>query len=386
MTRLNGFDGMRAIACLAVLFHHLMQRLGIDSPVRYPADLAEAGVSLFFVLSGALLSYPFWRAYLQDKPLPNVKHYALHRAARIVPAFYLVLLISVFVSAQTGTSEYTMPRMVAGLLFLAPYHYISFFPADLNGPLWSIGLEVSCYVLLPLFLIATWWLGNRRWWKAALVVIIGVLFLQWLNPWVVETFLTDAQNRGWQYGIIGGAKQWLPYWNVVSFMGQFLCGSLAALAIAATSQRPMNKFQPAFDVLAILSLFAAIYVIATFGQSGQPSRITQQPYFAPYFAFLCALTLFALSQSRWLYRLFDNPLFKKIATLSFGLYLWHMLIIESMAQFWVYDFYYHGVNDFWRWFGLSCAVVILSTLIAALSYRYFEKPILNWARQWTTNH
>ena len=383
MTRLNGFDGMRAMACIAVLFHHLMQRLWVVTPLRGPADLAEGGVSLFFVLSGALLSFPFWRNYLANKPLPNLKHYVIHRAARILPAFYLVLIVSVVVTMMLGNTEYPILRLLAALLFIAPYHYISFFPADLNGPLWSIGLEVSCYILLPLFLVVTWKLGGRRWWKPVLVTVFSIVLMQWLNPWILDIFSTDAQYKGWQFGIIGGAKQWLPYWNVVSFMGQFLCGSLAALAIAIVSAKPMTRLQPVYDVLALCSFAAAIYVIAQYGQSGQPSSVTDQPYFAPYFALLCALTLFLLSQSRWMYRLFDNALFRKIATLSFGLYLWHMLIIEVIANIWVKDFYYHGMHDFWQWLGVSFVVVLVSTVLAAISYRFMEKPILDWARKWT---
>jgi hypothetical protein len=59
---LRGLDGIRAIACLGVIFHHFAQKL---SPQIRPAFIREigsfllmgnSGVSVFFVLSGFLLS------------------------------------------------------------------------------------------------------------------------------------------------------------------------------------------------------------------------------------------------------------------------------------------------------------------------------------------
>jgi peptidoglycan/LPS O-acetylase OafA/YrhL len=78
MSRLLGFDGVRAIACLLVICHHAFQRLKIDAAPSLIAffepvflTTASAGVSVFFVLSGALLSMPFWNAYF-DKRLCQV--------------------------------------------------------------------------------------------------------------------------------------------------------------------------------------------------------------------------------------------------------------------------------------------------------------------------
>jgi len=44
--------------------------------------------------------------------------------------------------------------------------------------------------------------------------------------------MTSQDGKGWDKGLVGGAKEWLPYWNVVSFFSQFLIGALAALIIA----------------------------------------------------------------------------------------------------------------------------------------------------------
>src|SRR5690606_31943959 len=68
--RLTGADGLRAFAALWVVFSHLYQRLDLRAQTAWLQDFqvlmmkGAFGVSIFFVLSGMLLSFPFWKAYL----------------------------------------------------------------------------------------------------------------------------------------------------------------------------------------------------------------------------------------------------------------------------------------------------------------------------------
>ncbi|MFT4182241.1 MAG: acyltransferase family protein, partial [Rhizobium sp.] len=95
---------MRAIACLMVLVHHLALRMDLH---HVPGDLAmpfylarygNYGVSVFFVLSGFLLSRPFWRALDRDLPPPSLKIYAMRRSARILPGFWVALTVGFLLS------------------------------------------------------------------------------------------------------------------------------------------------------------------------------------------------------------------------------------------------------------------------------------------------
>ena len=384
MQRLKGFDGMRALACLAVLFHHLIQRF-TTNPATDWLEPGEVGVSLFFVLSGALLSYPFWHHYVTGQKAPDLKKYAVNRAARIMPAFYLVLLISAILSVYL-IGEYRWERFWAAIFFVAPYHYVSFFPSDLDPPLWSIGLEVSCYVLLPFFLLPLFWLKVRRVSIAIGIMVVAIVALQFLHYVVIDVFMTSPEGKGWQYGPIGGAKFWLPYWSITSFMGQFLLGSLAALGIAGLESRMRNQGHFGFDLLAIVGLVTSCWFVITYLQSGMPNQITGQPYLAPGFAAFCALILFSLHYSVVMYKLIDNPLFKHIATLSFGLYLWHFMVMEVIKLVWEPSFVYHRMTDWVWWLELCVITVVVSWCLAAFSYYLFEAPILNWARTSYANY
>ena len=157
--RLLGADFMRAAACLIVLFHHLAQRLsgGEILPAlqvfRTFANNGTFGVAIFFVLSGFLLARPFWQALDKQEPMPSLRTYAMRRAARILPGFWLALTvtfvatIAIFGARLDGE---LLLRFLAGFLLVADWHWLTFFPVEVNGPLWSIGFEVTSYMLLPL--------------------------------------------------------------------------------------------------------------------------------------------------------------------------------------------------------------------------------------------
>ena len=77
-------------------------------------------------------------------------------------------------------------------------------------------------------------------------------------------------------------------------------------------------------------------------------------------------------------QLLDNRLFRYIAKLSFGLYLWHLFIGTIMQLTIAKDFYFGGVSDVWRWLDDVLLAYGAAFIIAALSYKYFERPILDW--------
>lgn len=379
-SRLPGADGLRAIACLLVVWHHTAQKLNPEgaSPVvqalHFLGMRGEVGVSLFFVLSGCLLSLPFWKSFAEKREFPSIKRYTANRAARIAPAFWLNLIVCNILAVWLFNLEFSWQKFSTAFLFINSYHYSTFFPNELNGPLWSIGLEVSCYLLLPIVLFLIFKTA-RTTSQAITGVTASIVFLQILNPFIVQVFMTDDKLKGWQFGMDGGAKQWLPYWNVGSFFTQFLLGSLAALMIVVLNrkQKGPNRL---FDVGFVGASLGAIMLVLHRLNPGAPDPITQQPYVSPYFALLMATALVCASQSVYAARFLDNKLFAWLAKLSFGIYLWHMVVIEVIARQFVPEFVYGGVTDVGQWVGLSSVVLIVAVAIAAVSWKWFEAPIL----------
>lgn len=382
--RIPGADGLRAIACLLVVWHHTAQKLNpeglppLAGLLQFLGMRGEVGVSMFFVLSGCLLSLPFWAAFVEREPFPSIKRYSLNRAARIAPAFWLNLIICNIFAVVMFNLEFNWQKFVSAFLFLNSYHYSTFFPTEINGPLWSIGLEVSCYLLLPIVLYLIFRIARTTAW-AYVGLLTAIVVLQAINPVIIKVFMTDNDQKGWQFGIDGGAKQWLPYWNISTFFSQFLIGSLAALVIVHLRSKE-TKPTRIFDFAFIATAIQAIILVVSRLTPGWEDSFTQQPYLSPFFAiFMAGLLVFA-SHSKYVSRVLDNRLFSWLAKLSFGIYLWHALVIEVIARKFVASYVFSGLNDVWQWLFISAIVFGSAIAIAALSWRLLESPILKAVR------
>ncbi len=381
---LQGADGVRAIGCLMVILHHLWQRF--DSR-QAGAELqffdaffeqGSAGVSAFFVLSGMLLSIPFWKAYLAQKPMPNMLEYTRRRAVRIVPGFYASLLVSFLLGLFFAVDgEKIWLRLLSAATFTSAFSHITFFPVELNGPLWSIGFEVFCYLLMPL---GMWLLfvqfPKRGFWFAVQfwLGLLGIVFVA--NHLILEGLVPDNVNRGWEHGLIGGAKYWMPNYNAIGMFAHYLLGVLAAGFIVDRKNR-QGRVSAAFDGVALLAFMAMLALLWFWRGAGDfGSSFQAQPYRFPWFPLTIAIMLVTLPFSRVLGRLFDNAFFRHTAKISFGLYIWHYPILETIRLLHNPDFRYGGIQNPLEFFWLSGLGLGLAYLAATWSYRHIEAPFL----------
>lgn len=402
--RILGADGIRAIAALGVVFSHLYQRLNppMQQDWYQQAQLVfmkgAFGVSVFFVLSGMLLSYPFWKAYLAGEPMPSLRHYVRRRTARIVPAYYAALLVS-FVAGFwiTPDAGYKVWRLIAGLTFTSDFHYVTFFPSPVNGPLWSISFEVFSYVLLALMMVALFRWTKRRgsvlrgglYWAGVFALVIV------LNGLLVANVNLSDEGKGWEFGDIGGAKEWMPGYNPLGFFAHFALGILAAWAIA--SWRSVHERRHPgdgdavrtrwwWDVVALAGFAGAAALVWGDRLPAEPDNLSgfqQQPYLFPLFALAIAVTLVGLAHSRLLGRIVDNRFARYTATISFGLYVWHYLMLHLLSYITDRHFEYFGVASWGKHLAMGAVLLAVSYGMATLSWRWIEQPALRsrWANR-----
>ena len=90
-----GFDGLRAIAAGAVLLHHAGFQTGYGPNRRFGELLAhgDAGVSIFFLISGFLLYRPFAAAHLAGRKPTSADRFWWRRVLRIFPGYWLAVLV-----------------------------------------------------------------------------------------------------------------------------------------------------------------------------------------------------------------------------------------------------------------------------------------------------
>jgi peptidoglycan/LPS O-acetylase OafA/YrhL len=361
-----------------------MQRLDpIASPtwvqvIQYMGMRGEVGVSIFFVLSGCLLATPFWNAFIGKTPQPKMRTYFQNRAARILPAYYLILILSTFLAVKIIDFEIVWSRIVSGVFLVSHFHWNTFFASELDPPLWTITLEIWSYILLPIVLFSIFW--KARTVKAAAIGMgIWIVFLQSLQPLLIKYFMTDDYGKGWDWGWAGGAKLWLPYWNLASFFTQFLLGASAALYI---SHRKSKGTQPSkkYDLLSLAAILVAFVLIQVRLIPGVPDAITRQPYISPLYAAIVAFALATVPFSTFLANFLEMRFFKRVATLSFGLYLWHYMIMQIWQNKMDDTYYYYGTSNLGRWADSTLIVILLTWVFAEISWRFFESPILRKSR------
>ena len=383
-SRIKGADGFRAMACILVIYHHVSQRLDPGASPRWLQILhyigmrGEVGVSVFFVLSGCLLATPFWNAFIGNTPKPKLRTYFQNRAARILPGYYFLLALSTFLAVELIDFKIVWSRIIAGILLVSHFHWNTFFSSELDGPLWTITLEIWSYILLPIVLFSIF--RKVRTVKAAAIGMgICIVFLQSLQPLIIKFFMTDDYMKGWNYGLAGGAKQWLPYWNLASFFSQFLLGASAALYIAHKKSK-LTVASRKYDLLTVTGILLAFVLVQMRLTPGVQDPLTQQPYLSPIYAALVAFALATVPFSTFLANFLEMRFFKRVATLSFGLYLWHYMIMQIWQNKMDETYYYYGTSNLGRWADSTLMIILLTWLFAEISWKFFEAPILRKSR------
>src|SRR5581483_64292 len=176
--RFAQFDGLRALAALAVLvFHAGLYTRAQESASGLAPYLGRlnVGVALFFLISGFLLYRPLLAARAGLARPIGPGEYARRRLLRIVPAYWVALAV---LAVFPGLPDIPSPRVWAYVLFAQDYS-----ARTLNngiGPAWALGCEVVFYALLPLLSAGFGAAARRRgravWWQfelAALALLTG---------------------------------------------------------------------------------------------------------------------------------------------------------------------------------------------------------------------
>jgi peptidoglycan/LPS O-acetylase OafA/YrhL len=176
LRRFPALDGLRAIAAVLVVFFHYG---GPDWLQGW------AGVQLFFVLSGFLITTLMLREERGTGRI-SLKEFYLRRAFRILPVYIVILLITAVGSWLYGTftSNGIGPALKHFLTFTN-----EFAGASPYGQSWSLGIEQKFYLVWPLVAIALGTVVLRRRAGAALLGMLLAL--------VVVNFTTSHSNPGW---------------------------------------------------------------------------------------------------------------------------------------------------------------------------------------------
>jgi peptidoglycan/LPS O-acetylase OafA/YrhL len=139
-TRNRSFDVLRGVAILLVLGRHYDYRY-----IRIWHSIGWAGVDLFFVLSGFLISGLLFSEY-KNTGYISIRRFWTRRALKIYPPFYILILLTV---AYCWFAYRSIPYQVLGDIF-----FLQNYAPRLWGHGWSLAIEEHFYIALPLLLAA----------------------------------------------------------------------------------------------------------------------------------------------------------------------------------------------------------------------------------------
>lgn len=359
-----GLDGLRGLACLMVFFYHLRWNAQPSNGDALTLPIAgfnlefllrkfDIGVAIFFVLSGLLLSMPFWRAILENQPAPHTGRYLWRRACRIVPAYFAVL-IAVYL-LRGGT--YTLYGALDFFLHATFLH--NFADYTYYGPhpdLWTIGIEFQFYLILPVIMAVVAAIFRKYGAPIALGALIAGCWLADIaatatlhaaEPFIPDRFVASAGP------VIGG--------TIFSYLKLFAFGIAAAFAVLRVRCSPR-----AADAACAAGIGATALLVIFGDEAGWR---TTSALGWPLNALILGALAASLARSAWFGRLLSTKWCAATGTISYGIYLWHDLVQHAVFAGTLRG----NLSGLPLFLAGGTVALAVTVLIAAMSWRFIER-------------
>jgi peptidoglycan/LPS O-acetylase OafA/YrhL len=369
--RWAGVDALRAVAALMVLVSHA-PKLAPNQPVDIVAKEAPrlgVGVWVFFAASGYLIAGPFLRALLDGRATPPAGRYAVRRAVRILPAYWVALTaILVLVSGGFVAHWWQIPVHALLLQGLVPGELKNFYVVA-----WSLGVEAIFYVLVPLGA----WLVLRRT-RGGVVsldrLVTGVLAL-WAFA-IAASLLVAVAFPMQAGGRLPGGVQVL---DLVGALGNFCPGMLVFLAVAAARDES-SRWRRRYVAVASRPLPTLTVAVVLLLGATQLPFLTSHVAAAlqlPFFGIAAGLILATFVHGGWTRRM--ARVLAPIGLVSYGVYLWHWVILSVLVRHHVELL---GGSGPVATFARVALLLVLTLPVATLSWVLLERPLLRRTAGW----
>lgn len=357
----ENLDGLRFLCFLSVfLFHSFYTEYDwVESNrvykfiVQYLFSNGNLGVNFFFVISGFLITF----LLLKEKEVNgqiNLKNFWLRRILRIWPLFYFCVffgfIIFPYLKLYFGQEPNETANWVYYVSFLNNFDFIKngLPDASILGVLWSVAIEEQFYFVWPIILYI---LPKNKYWIAFITVLLGCIIFRaiYINDYIVLEHHT------------------------LSCVGDLVVGAMGAWLI--NEKKRFRSFIENMSKEQILILYVLMVVIFLYRKdllmSNAIIRTVERPMVAVVILFIILEQCFSKNS---LFKMKDFKLMSKFGVISYGLYCLQfvgILITLTIARAMELD--YHT----WQVVFLEMPVsLILTIILAQLSYRFYEKPFL----------
>jgi peptidoglycan/LPS O-acetylase OafA/YrhL len=352
-------DGLRGIAILLVVACHLLYVNPRFNPiVVFVGGVFAAGtwgVTVFFTLSGLLISWPFWKRKVKGATQAIPPRYGWHRFWKIYPPLALSVLVLTpiyMVSSHDWSYLGFAIRWLFGVPLVMPVS------GKLNPVMWSLVVETHFYILLPLLFVCLKRVPARAClWIISLVFLIVPTGWRWFNLTRGVTFTLHPQIDVHFPALLD------------AFSFGVLLGGLEAMGILKKSWAKLGDYGFALLAMALpatawLSLHPIIAEPLQKEILGWPVKIASG-------LLLCYIADPQHPRSR----LLSQPWLRWCGIISYEWYLFHQPIIG-----WAQAIFGPSGGNVVKYLMVQGGSFIVGLVVAAVIYRYFSLPILKYGR------
>ena len=386
--RLDALLALRGFACLMVVVIHCAPPR--ESIIYKGFDLSwlmfshgAIAVWIFFVLSGYLMGKVFYtRRYTTD--IAGVTKFWRNRVLRIFPLYYFaVLILSIFVYPEVlKFSNWGYLLRICTFT----YHPYIIQSVKFNDVFWSLSTEVQFYLLVPfIYSIIHKRLQQRKEIFIVSLIIILTIFLIRSLIWII--FQTEIiHDMGYAF------KYW--YTPLITNLDLFLCGFLVNEFIEYRKSS-LNQTESLITKILAVMLIILLYLFTAYHLYHQelwnlPNRtwgwrtLTTILILQPLTAIIASFFIYAFEKDIYhdftkheklsFSAILKNPIriLEVIGNLSYGIYIWHMPIIAK-----TYDVFNSEIPIEAFYIRLT-ATLVLSTILATVTYYLVELPFSKW--------
>ena len=361
LTMIPGLDGLRAIAFLLVFALH----------TRY-LQIGWTGVSLFFVLSGFLITGILLDMKNEFPPREYFIKFYGRRFLRIFPLYYFYLMLVGVVTSWLITVPYRPNYMQIfwDQVRYAVFYVYDFFFATVRfqhshflDHFWSLSVEEQFYIFWPLLILLT---PEKHYKKLFLAFIcIGPALRM-----VVLLIHSSGMVR-----FLADSPEVVIYPLPFSHVDAFALGALISRFSIPTARKQFIVLAGFIPFLGFTIQYLATNSIGTISAFGFPLLLPEGKQFLWGYSLLnyfFALLIYRVAKEGWGLRVLEWEPLRYLGRISYGLYVYHFPIIWFAGR--IADL---GVKPPLLQ-PLTALIAFLATLaIASMSYFLLEKPILD---------
>lgn len=368
-------DAVRAIGALMVLVTHVAFWTGSYDFDVWGTFLSrlDAGVALFFVLSGFLLARPFILRARIARDHPPLGNYLWKRGLRVLPVYWVVGVVAlIFVQDNAGASMPDWLRM----LTLTDIYLSESVPAGITQT-WSLATEVAFYALLPLIMVV--WNRSTQG-RCADLTVLGLL--------AVASVVSVAWIVGMPSALLERApmaQQWLP-----TFFVWFVAGIALAHVHVHHVEHPSEGRGRRERLLAwipelgrqpgvCLLIAAAVLLMVSTPLAGPPvifapteGQLVTKIVSYTVVGVLVVLAAACAPVEGAFHRAMAHPLSRHLGHISYGVFCVHVLVLHLVTHVLGWPQFSGGLPRF------LAVTLVISLVLAELLYRLVERPSSAW--------